>query len=277
MKLTIGFSPCPNDTFMFYGLINKKIDTYGLEFKPLIKDVEELNRKALNAEPDITKMSFATFFRVSDRYDILDSGAALGNNCGPLLIGLRNNYSEAETAQLKVAIPGEYTTANFLLSFAFPEIKRKVPMIFSEVEQAVLNQKTDIGVIIHENRFTYQQKGLKKIADLGEIWEQKTGLPIPLGGIAVKKNLPFDIKQKMNKALSNSVLHAFQNKDETMPFVRQYAQEMQDDVMQNYIHLYVNNYSVSLGQKGRKALEKMHLVMSEAGIIEKDKEFNIIR
>ena len=179
-KLTIGFSPCPNDTFIFDALIHHKIDTEGLEFEVVMADVEELNQMALGAELSITKLSYHAFFHLLDTYVMMDSGSALGNNCGPLLI--KNQGDSNPKINDLIAIPGKYTTANFLLNFAYPELINRTEMLFSDIESALKQKQVRAGLIIHENRFTYADRGFEKILDLGEFWEQKTGTPIPLGG-----------------------------------------------------------------------------------------------
>jgi 1,4-dihydroxy-6-naphthoate synthase len=255
MKLSLGFSPCPNDTFVFFALLHHKIDTRGLEFIPVIEDVESLNRKALNKELEVTKLSFAAYSHVQQYYQLLEAGSALGNNCGPLLISKRK-ISEEEIPKSTVAIPGKYTTANFLFSFFFPRVKAKHEMIFSDIEEALLNEETDLGVIIHENRFTYEKKGLKKVADLGELWEQKTNLPIPLGGIFAKKDLSVETIAAIDQLIRESVLYAFAHPEEAIEYVKRYSQEMEEEVMWQHIRLYVNDYTMSLGEKGRAAVAK---------------------
>ncbi len=182
MKLTIGFSPCPNDTFIFDALVNKKIDTEGFEFDAVLADVETLNQWALEGKLDITKLSFPAFFRSLQYYTLLNAGSALGKGVGPLLItDSPNEITDDEINQASIALPGIHTTANLLFSFAYPGATDKKFMIFSAIEDALINKETDFGVIIHENRFTYQEKGLYKVKDLGEYWYEKMGLPIPLG------------------------------------------------------------------------------------------------
>lgn len=261
MKLSLGFSPCPNDTFIFDAIINKKIDTEGLDFDVHYEDVETLNQKAFRNELDITKLSYHAYAYLTDNYVLLHSGSALGFGVGPLLICddasiLQRGIEQlaSDIADLKVAIPGKYTTANFLFSLAFPEAKNKIEMKFSDIEPALLNKKVDMGVIIHENRFTYQDKGLLKVIDLGEYWETLTSCPIPLGGIMIKRELPDEIKQKVNRVIKNSVLFAIKNPKSGLEFIRSHAQEMSSEVMYKHIELYVNKYSVDLGDEGRKAV-----------------------
>ena len=259
MKLTLGFSPCPNDTFIFDALIHHKIDTEGLEFEVFYDDVETLNQKAFRGELDVTKLSYHAFAYVAHQYVLLDAGSALGFGVGPMLICKGNEdelHKQLETGnpQLKIGIPGKYTTANFLLGYAFPNAINKVELVFSDIEDAVLEGRIDVGLIIHENRFTYQDKGLKKILDLGDYWEQQTGCAIPLGGIVANRNLPADVQDKLNRVLRKSVEFAFANPKSGLEFIRSHAQEMSEEVMYKHIDLYVNKYSVNLGSEGRKAI-----------------------
>lgn len=268
MKLTLGFSPCPNDTFIFDALIHSKIDTEGLSFEVLFDDVETLNQKALNAELDITKLSFHAFAYVLEQYALLDSGSALGFGVGPLLISKsKMEHPETRIADLKIGIPGKLTTANFLLSLAFPMAQNKVEMLFSEIENAVWDERVDLGVIIHENRFTYQEKGLYKILDLGEYWETITGSPIPLGGIVIKRSLPEDIKLTVNRLIKKSVEYAFQNPKSALEFIRSHSQEMSEAVMYQHIDLYVNKYSVLLGSEGKNAIQTLFEKAAGTGVI----------
>lgn len=304
--LTLGFSPCPNDTFIFDALIHHKIDTEGLEFDVLFEDVETLNLKALAGELDITKLSYHAYAYVLNNYVLLDAGSALGFGVGPLLISSREyqvssnedvesvklrvegqsgnapiTYNDQQSAisdqllgnlnlfqittthtphpttpisQLKIGIPGKYTTANFLLSLAFPEARNKVELMFSDIENSLLIGNIDLGLIIHENRFTYQDKGLHKVIDLGEFWEQLTGCAIPLGGIMIKRSLPDEIKHKVNRIIRRSVEFAFANPKSGIEFIRAHSQEMSEEVMYKHIDLYVNRYSIDLGSEGKKAV-----------------------
>ncbi len=257
MNLTLGFSTCPNDTFIFDAMVHHKIDTEGLTFDCTLADVEQLNKLAFNHEIDITKLSYHAYAYISEYYALLHSGSALGNNNGPLLISKTKIYPD-EVQHLKIAIPGKYTTANLLLEIAFPNAKNKTEYLFSDIEEVIASNEVDAGVIIHENRFTYEAKGLKKIVDLGEYWETETRLPIPLGGIVVNKSLPTEIQQKVNRIMKRSVEFAFANKEESLPFVKKYAQEMSEEVMYKHINLYVNNYTIDLGVNGRKAIETLY-------------------
>lgn len=264
MKLTIGFSTCPNDTFIFDALIHKKIDTEGLDFELLLADVEELNKAAFSNEIDITKLSYHAYAYVADNYKLLNSGSALGNNNGPLLISKHKIYPD-EVSDLNIAIPGKYTTANLLLTIAYPKVRNKKEYIFSDIEEVVLSGEMDAGLIIHENRFTYEKKGLKKVLDLGEFWEDKTKMPIPLGGIVVNRKLPKEIQQKIDKLVRKSLEYAYENPASSLDFMKQYAQEMNEDIMKKHVDLYVNNFSIDLGEKGKAAIETLY---KEAEIIE---------
>lgn len=266
MKLTLGFSPCPNDTFIFDAMIHGRIDTEGLEFELFLGDVEELNRRAFATDLDITKLSYHAYAHLVESYVLLDAGSALGNNCGPLLIA-RSAIAPENISDLKIAIPGKLTTANFLLSLAFPNATQKTEMLFSDIERAVLDGTVDAGLIIHENRFTYTDKGLVKLIDLGEYWEQSTGMPIPLGGIVIKRSLPEAIVQKVNRVIRRSVEYAWANPEASAAFVAEHAQEMDPAVRKQHIDLYVNSYSADLGQKGRSAVAHLFQVAQEKSII----------
>jgi 1,4-dihydroxy-6-naphthoate synthase len=273
MKLTLGFSPCPNDCFIFDAMVHGKVDTEGLSFELIMEDVEALNQRAFRGELDITKLSYHAYAYLTDKYVLLDAGSALGHNCGPLLISKREiDPSELQNHDLKVAIPGKYTTANFLLSLAFPKATNKVETLFSRIEDAVLDGKVDAGLIIHENRFTYEQKGLKKIMDLGEFWESLIKAPIPLGGIVTKRGLPSDVKQAVNRVIRKSTAYALSNPRSSIRFVREHAQEMSEEVMYKHIALYVNQYSVDLGEDGRKAVQLLFDKAKQEGVIPEVKQ-----
>ena len=268
MKLSLGFSPCPNDCFMFDAIVNRRIDLEGLSFDVRMDDVEALNKAAFADLIDVTKLSYHAYAYCADRYVLLDAGSALGRNCGPLLISKRPITSEQVAAGgLRIAIPGRYTTANFLLGLAFPAAGDRTELVFSEIEPALVAGRFDAGLIIHENRFTYAAKGLRKIIDLGEFWEQETGAPIPLGGIVIRRSLPADVQQRVNRVMRRSVEYAFAHRDASLPFVREHAQEMSEDVMYRHIDLYVNEYSVDLGAEGRRAVEVLFDRARASGII----------
>ncbi len=265
-NLTIAFSPCPNDTFIFDAMVHDKIDTEGLKFEVVLSDVEELNRKAFKGSYDITKLSYHAYAYAIDNYVLLDSGSALGDNCGPLLIS-KNKYEITDVSALKIAIPGKYTTANFLFSLAFPKSTNKKEYLFSDIEATLNSGESDAGLIIHENRFTYAQRGFNKIIDLGEYWQQLTNSPIPLGGIVIKRSFPEELKKKVNRILKRSVEYAFSNPLSSSTYVKAHAQEMEEEVIKKHIALYVNNYSIELGDRGRKAVETLFELAKEKEII----------
>ena len=258
MKYTLGFSPCPNDTFIFDALANKKIDTHGIDFDIVLEDVQTLNSWALQGKLDFSKISYGVLPLITNNYVLLNSGGALGKGVGPLLI-TKSMGNEQWTMDNKViAIPGENTTAHLLFSLAYPNTKNKKFLIFNQIENAVLNKEVDCGVIIHENRFTYQNKGLHKIIDLGEYWEQTTKLPIPLGGIVAHKKINNVISKQVDALIKQSVEYAFANhRHQLTNYVKQHSQEMSEAVMQQHIDLYVNNYSINLGEEGKKAVLKL--------------------
>jgi 5,8-dihydroxy-2-naphthoate synthase len=268
MTLTLAFSPCPNDCFMFDALVHRRIELDGLDFDVRLADVEALNKSAFAGEVDVTKLSYHAYAYCARDYVLLDAGSALGRNCGPLLISKRPiSQDEVVSGELRIAIPGKYTTANFLLDLAYPAARNKIELLFSDIEGAVLDGRVDAGLIIHENRFTYAAKGLKKIVDLGEYWEGMTRAPIPLGGIVVRRSLPEDVKHAVNRLVRRSVEYAFAHRGASLPYVREHAQEMREDVMYQHIDLYVNDYSVDLGPDGRRAVELLFEKAKALGVI----------
>jgi 1,4-dihydroxy-6-naphthoate synthase len=262
MKLTLGFSPCPNDTFIFDAMVHGRIDTEGLEFDYFLTDVEDLNRKAFTADVDITKISYHAYAYVAQNYLILDAGSALGHRNGPLRrIGI------SEISNLRIAIPGKYTTANLLFSIAWPEVVNKTEILFSAIEDALLKEEFDAGLIIHETRFTYYKRGLHKLADMGEYWETLTGLPIPLGAIVIKRTIPEEIALKVNRIVRRSLEYAYKDSFASYDFVSGNAREMESTVMNNHIKLYVNEYTLDLGPKGREAILELLRIAGEKGVI----------
>jgi 1,4-dihydroxy-6-naphthoate synthase len=268
MKISLGFSTCPNDTFIFDAMVHHKIDTEGFDFDLLMTDVEELNRRAFSARIDVTKLSYHAYAYVFENYQLLDCGSALGFKNGPLLIS-KNKFSTDDIENLAVAIPGQYTTANLLFRIQFPKVNNTKEMLFSEIEDAILNGTVDAGVIIHENRFTYEKKGLSKIIDLGEVWEQQTGFAIPLGGIVIRRDFDQEIKLKIERILRRSIEFGFANPTESYLFVKKYAHELDDEVIQKHIALYVNDFSVSLGTLGKDAIKNLYQQAFQKGIITK--------
>jgi 1,4-dihydroxy-6-naphthoate synthase len=258
MKLTLGFSPCPNDTFIFDALVNNNINTKGLEFEVHLEDVQTLNKWALQGKLDFSKISYGVLPLILENYLLLRSGGAIGNGVGPLLISKQkvgdvSSYIKNST----VAIPGENTTAHMLFSLAFPAAYKKEFLVFNQIEEAVLSGKVDAGVIIHENRFTYQQKGLVKLIDLGKYWEEETGLPIPLGGIVARRKLEKSVVKRVDELIKASIEIAFSNYPRLPAYTQQHSQEMEEDVMRKHIDLYVNEYSLDVAEKGKAAVEKL--------------------
>ena len=253
--IQIGFSPCPNDTFIFDALVNNKIDTGNIQFIPILEDVQTLNRWALEKKLAITKLSYGVWPLVQQHYNLLDSGSALGQGVGPLLIS-NNALQIYNVDDYAIAIPGQNTTAHLLFSMAYPNAKNKIFIRYDEVENFVLSGN-GLGVIIHENRFTYAEKGLHKITDLGQYWETHTNLPIPLGGIVIQKEIPTAIQIQIDKLIKQSIEYAFSNYPTLNDYIRSHAQAMSEAVMRKHIDLYVNQYSLSLGEVGKAAVAKL--------------------
>ena len=270
MIFTIGFSPCPNDTFIFDALVNNKIDTEGLVFETMLEDVETLNRWSLEGKIDITKLSYGVLPLVLDNYILLNSGSALGRGVGPLLIS-NKEQGMMNVEGCTIAIPGKNTTAHLLFSLAYPNAKNKIFLRYDEIENFVLENK-GLGVIIHENRFTYQQKGLFKITDLGDYWEQQTGNPIPLGGIVIKRTIDTKLQQQVDRLIKKSIQYAFGNYPQLNDYIRNHSQEMSEDVMRKHIDLYVNDYSIDLGEKGKNAVKKIIAVYNEVNGLQRKAE-----
>jgi 1,4-dihydroxy-6-naphthoate synthase len=263
MLLSLAFSPCPNDTYIFDAMVHHRVDTEGLTFDIKLADVEQLNRMVVSGGPDISKISYGLLPRVLSHYRVLDAGGALGRGVGPLLVAAREKRMEDSGLEtLRIALPGQHTTAHMLFSLAFPQARGKIFMPFHEIEQAVLNGTVDAGVIIHENRFTYADKGLFKWADLGQFWEEHTGNPIPLGGIVMRRDIPTDIMRKVDRVIRRSLEYARAHDPELPEYVRANAQEMDPEVMRKHISLYVNDFSLTLGSEGRAAVWKMLEVAS---------------
>ena len=268
MELSLGFSPCPNDTFIFDALVNKKIDTQGIDFIVQLEDVQTLNNLARGGNLDISKISYGVLPLVLNEYIVLNSGGALGAGVGPLLIA-KNEIPDIQERDFRVAIPGNTTTAHMLFSLAFPHIQRKNFLVFNQIEDAVLDGVVDAGVIIHENRFTYMQRGLVKLMDLGEYWEKNTGVAIPLGGIVMRRSLGNELIRQVDNLVKQSVVYAFANHHEQLtPYVKAHAQEMSEEVMRQHIDLYVNDYSIALGSKGKAAVAKLLEVYDSINPIE---------
>lgn len=266
MRLTLGFSPCPNDTFVFDAMVHGRIDTEGLVFDYMMADVEELNRKAMGRELDVVKVSYHSYAYVAGDYLILDAGSALGYKNGPLLIG-KKKISHNDINRSIIAIPGKYTTANLLLSIAWPDAVNTKEYLFSDIERAILDGEVDAGLLIHETRFTYTEKGLIRIADMGDFWSRLTGLPIPLGAIIVKRSIDEEIALKVNRIIRRSLEYAYSDALASYPFVAGNAREMASDVMNSHIKLYVNDFTLSLGKEGKTAISTLFSMAHEKGVI----------
>jgi 1,4-dihydroxy-6-naphthoate synthase len=264
--LTLAISPCPNDTFIFDALLHDKIDTEGIDFKLVYADVEQLNQAAFQQHYAITKLSYHAYAYASENYILLRSGSALGNQCGPILIS-KTELSSTKINTSRICIPGKYTTANLLFSLKYPMAKNKEYILYSDIEKNVLNGSFDAGVIIHENRFTYEQKGLKKIIDLGEYWEDTYKVPIPLGGIAIKRTIDVEIQLAVERIIKRSIEFAFANPESSKAFVAEHAQEMSEEVCMQHIQLYVNKYSLELGFDGEYAVNTLYKTAQEHKII----------
>jgi 1,4-dihydroxy-6-naphthoate synthase len=263
MKLTLGFSPCPNDTFIFDALVNNKIDTEGLEFEVIMEDVQTLNQMVINNKADISKISYGSLPLVLEKYVLLNAGGALGKGVGPLLLA-PFAFPAPATKLCIIAIPGEHTTAHVLFSLAYPEATNKVFLRYDQIENFVLDNTgtlddvrgVRLGVIIHENRFTYQDKGLVKLTDLGAYWEQETGLPVPLGGIVIRRDIDSAVRKQVDRLIRKSLEYAYTRPEAINDYIRAHAQEMSDSVMKQHIDLYVNNFSLDLGKQGKAAVSK---------------------
>jgi 1,4-dihydroxy-6-naphthoate synthase len=264
--LTLGFSPCPNDTFMFHPLVHGLVDSGGLTFRERLEDVETLNRLALAGELDVTKVSYHALGHIRDRYALLRSGSALGRGCGPLLVA-RDTIDPADLHGRRIAVPGHYTTALLLLRLLDPQLGDFVVMPFYEIMDAVVAGKADAGLIIHESRFTFQGLGLQKLVDLGEWWERETGLPIPLGGIVARRSLGAETIATIERALQTGVTYARSHPAEAAGYIREHAQEMSDEVCAAHIGLYVNDFSTELGDEGERAIAELLHRAEKSGII----------
>ena len=270
-NLSLAYSTCPNDTFLFHALAFNLIDLNNLSYKIELDDVETLNRKASLQTFDISKLSFAAIGQYQETYGLLRTGAALGRGCGPLLIA-KPGYKIKNSETVKIAIPGLQTTANLLLSLWLGKKANVVPMTFDEIMPAVINGQYDFGVIIHEGRFTYQNHGLECVVDLGQWWEAETSLPIPLGGIAVQRSLPDEIIKQVESSIGQSVNYAFNNKTVSKGYIKQHAMELSDDVIEQHIDLYVNDFTKELGREGENAVQYLFEMARQKGVIPDSKQ-----
>lgn len=257
-KLSLAFSSCPNDTFMFHALVHGLVDTEGLTFDVDIHDVEELNERAQHDRYDVTKMSYHGWFTVRDRYALLSSGSALGWDCGPLLVRRACDESVMRRPGLRIAVPGRFTTGALLCTLAYPGLGEQIPMLFSDIESAVSCGEVDLGVLIHEGRFTYRDKGLELVRDLGAWWQETSGCPIPLGLIAVRKSLGPEIAARFDRVLHRSISYAFAHPEASQDYVASYARELSAAIQRKHIDLFVNRFSLDLGEEGRRAVDTLY-------------------
>jgi 1,4-dihydroxy-6-naphthoate synthase len=262
--IEIGFSPCPNDTFIFDAMVHGLVDTRGLSFSAKLEDVETLNQWARVGKLAVTKLSFATFLGVENDYALLKSGSALGRGVGPLLVSAKP-MEPSELSGKRIAIPGNHTTANLLLTMAHPEVVDKTEVLFSEIEAQVLSEAFDAGLVIHESRFTYAERGLSKVQDLGAWWEETTGAAIPLGGIVVRKDIDLSIRERIDAVLKDSIGYAWERWPRLSDYVISHAQEMSEEVMRKHIELYVNEYTSDLGVEGNKAIDELRKQAAAVG------------
>ena len=252
MSFSLHISPCPNDTFAFDALINRRLE-HDFDLAVEYHDIEVLNEGVLRGEPDISKISYAVYPLIADRYILLDSGSALGRGNGQLLVRRKGETSKIR----KVLSPGLNTTANALLMRYFPDVEEVEQRLFSEIAEAVERGDADAGVLIHEGRFVYERRNLELVADLGKLWENETNLPLPLGAIIAKRELGEETISKFEKLLADSVRYAFENPLISRDFVKEHAQELEDEVIDKHIALFVNDYTLSLGDEGRKAVKRL--------------------
>jgi 1,4-dihydroxy-6-naphthoate synthase len=270
-NLTLGYSTCPNDTFIFYALAHNLIERRGLQFRIKLADVETLNQQARAGVFDISKLSFAAIGHLLDTYGVLRSGSALGRGCGPLVVA-RPGFNLNQIDSKKIAVPGMWTTACMLLGLYLSKKPDVVPMPFDLIMPAVERGDFDFGVIIHEGRFTYKNYGLICLLDLGKWWEQKTSLPIPLGGIAIRRDIAPEIARSVETAIRESTLYGFKHRTETDAYVKKYASDMSPAVIRRHIDLYVNDFTVEIGEQGKEAVEALFEMARNRGILPESKK-----
>jgi 1,4-dihydroxy-6-naphthoate synthase len=265
-QLTFGYSPCPNDTFMFYGIASGAITLPGCAVAVQLQDIETLNQMALSGQLDISKLSVFAWLKVRGAYRLMRSGAALGYGCGPVLVA-RRNLTPAEVIRSRVVLPGEWTTAHLLFRLWLPEAGQRYFTAYHRIYDELATGRADCGVIIHESRFTYEQQGFREIIDLGRWWEEQTGLPVPLGCIAARSALGPQLLQAVDGLLCRSIEATQQNPDAALPYIRRYAQEMDSEVLRNHIATFVNAFSLDIGATGLKAVEELHRRARAIGVL----------
>lgn len=265
-KLRFGYSPCPNDTFMFNAIAGGDVGVSGYRIKSVLHDVETLNGLALSDKLEVTKLSFYAWLKAKDRYRLLGSGAAMGFGCGPVLIA-RKPLNLSDIRRCRVALPGRWTTAHLLFRLWAPDARQRIFTPYHRIFETIASGQADCGVIIHESRFTFQSAGFALVKDLGAWWEEQTGLPIPLGGIAARKNLGEPLIERIDAAVHESIRRAMDHPAETLPYIRKYAQEMDETVLQAHIRTFVNDFSLSLPARGRRAIEMLESMARDAGAV----------
>lgn len=266
MKLTFGFSPCPNDTFMFHGIASGIMQLENCDFSIQLHDVETLNQMAMKSHLDITKISFYAWLNVKNNYQLLNSGSALGHGCGPVLIS-KQNVKHDEIPRLRIVLPGKWTTAHLLFRLWAPEAVNKIFVDYGQIFDCLMSDVADLGVIIHESRFTFEKAGFKTVVDLGAWWENETKMPIPLGCIVVKNTVPDEIKKRLDVLIKNSIKYAMTNPNKSLPYIKKHAQETGDAILQKHIKTFVNDFSLDLGDKGNAAVKKLEDMARLAGVI----------
>jgi len=275
MQLSLAYSPCPNDTFLFYHLVHSNLSS-NFQVKEELHDVEHLNQKAVQAFYDVTKLSFFAFFHVLENYILLNTGSALGRGCGPILVK-KQGKKLSSINNKKILVPGLWTTANLLLNLYLQSNFEPIPVRYDLIINKLLNEEYELGVIIHEERFTYEKRGLEKVQDLGEFWEEKTSLPIPLGAIAIKRNLPEEIKAEFELTLRKSLDMAYANPKIPHDYIIKHSQEKDLQVVQNHIDLYVNQYTREIGEDGKQAVIRLLQEAQEVGLVRRTDSNSIVR
>ncbi|WP_372680310.1 1,4-dihydroxy-6-naphthoate synthase [Desulfosarcina sp.] len=265
-QLTFGYSPCPNDTYMFNAIAHGAVGVDGYRLQPVLHDIETLNGMAMDTVLDVTKLSFYAWLEVKDRYQLLDSGAAMGFGCGPVLIA-RKQLTPTEIHRCRVVLPGRWTTAHLLLRLWAPKADQRLFTTYDQIFNALSSGRADCGVIIHESRFTFEAAGFTPVVDLGAWWEEMTGLPIPLGGIAARKGLGKGLIRQIDAAVNASIRRAMADPEEALPYIRRHAQEMEDAVLRAHVRTFVNDFSLAQTDLGRRAIEQLESMARDAGVI----------
>jgi len=265
-ELTFGYSPCPNDTFMFNAIAGQQVNVPKYRIKTILHDVETLNDLAFTATLDITKLSFYAWLKVKQNYRLLNSGAAMGFGCGPVLIA-RPECRKADVNQSRIVLPGQWTTAHLLFRLWAPEAEHRLFTPYDNIFQSLSSGKADFGVIIHESRFTFTSEGFVEVVDLGRWWEERTGFPIPLGGIAVREELGGPMIRSIDAAVKKSIQTANAFPKKTFAYIRQHAREMDEAVLQSHIQTFVNEYSLELPPEGIRAIATLEKMAAEAGLL----------